>query len=140
MEGEDRIVRVPAGNILTIACSGYSLESFDAPAITAVCVQDDVLDVDGEEYTMQDMGCTDSIKESILRDQGTCGDGDVGVIHQIGFETFQDQFYILINVCLEPTMETTLWSQHILHGHSIAAKDTGSSRPSFKGIVYGKYF
>ncbi|CAL4114337.1 unnamed protein product [Meganyctiphanes norvegica] len=85
LEEGERIVRVPAGTTLTIACSEYSLDSFGVPAVTAVCVQDLVLDVDGT-----------------------------------------------IDVCFDATLETTLWTEHVLHGHSISAKEIDPSRPSFK--------
>lgn len=40
--------------------------------------------------------------------------------------------FIQIQVCFEPVSETTLYTEHVLHGANIEAKDKDSSRPSFK--------
>ncbi|KAG0721296.1 hypothetical protein GWK47_046738 [Chionoecetes opilio] len=38
----------------------------------------------------------------------------------------------IIRVCFEPSSETTLFTEHVIHGANIAAKDIDTSRPSFR--------
>ncbi|XP_045101824.1 uncharacterized protein LOC123498614 isoform X3 [Portunus trituberculatus] len=91
------------------------------------------LSVSVQVWDMASLGCGDDVKEMILRDQGACGAGDIGVLHEIGFEVLSaERFKKVLRVCFDPTSETTLYTEHLIHGASIAAKDIDSSRPSFK--------
>ncbi|XP_042873188.1 uncharacterized protein LOC122253866 [Penaeus japonicus] len=132
-EGEARVVRVSAGAKLTLACPGSEIVNLGTTAVDMQCGGGNLLVVDGTEWRLDELGCSKKDKESIHRNLGSCGDGGVGVFEGIGFEIFgSDSFYELIRVCFEPKAETTLYSEHVLHGANIAAKDIDSSRPSFK--------
>ena len=39
-----------------------------------------------QEWDMASLGCSDEVKETIFRNVGRCGAGDIGVLHEIGFE------------------------------------------------------
>nr|XP_045618896.1 uncharacterized protein LOC123770784 [Procambarus clarkii] len=133
LEGSYRMVRVSAGSRVTVACPGTLVTNLGVSSVTAACAGGVLLAVDETEWELAELGCTDKVSESIQRDLGSCGSGNVGVVHAIGFEVdAAASFYELIRVCFEPQSETTLYSQNVIHGANIAAKDVEASRPSFK--------
>ncbi|XP_069997205.1 uncharacterized protein [Penaeus vannamei] len=133
MEGDLRVVRVSAGAQLTLACPGSEIANLGSVAVDVTCGGGDLLVVDGTEWRLHELGCTKKDKESIHRNLGSCGDGGAGVFEGIGFEIYgPESFYELIRVCFDPSAETTLYSEHVVRGANIAAKDIDSSRPSFK--------
>ncbi|XP_042225963.1 uncharacterized protein LOC121868979 [Homarus americanus] len=133
LEGEDRIVRLAAKSKVTLACPGTKISNLDVAVVEAVCAGGDLLAVEGTEWQLFELGCTEKLSESIHRDMGSCGSQDMGVIHSIGFEIFgPEDFYELIRVCFDPKAETTLYSENVIHGANIAAKDKDNSRPGFK--------
>ncbi|XP_045101820.1 uncharacterized protein LOC123498614 isoform X1 [Portunus trituberculatus] len=132
-ENGNRVVRLALGEIVTLACPGDELENLHLVEAKARCLEDGLLMIEDSVWDMASLGCGDDVKEMILRDQGACGAGDIGVLHEIGFEVLSaERFKKVLRVCFDPTSETTLYTEHLIHGASIAAKDIDSSRPSFK--------
>ncbi|KAK4317843.1 hypothetical protein Pmani_011082 [Petrolisthes manimaculis] len=133
LEGSLRMVRVSAGSSVTVACPGTLIANLGQPTVEAQCAGGTILAIDGTEWELSNLMCADSVKESIHRNLGTCGDNNVGVLHSIGFDVYESSgYYEVIRVCFEPIRETTLYTQHTLYGANIPAKDVDSSRPSFK--------
>lgn len=46
-----------------------------------------------QEWELNSLMCADSVDESIHRNLGTCGDGNVGDLHSIGFEVYGSSGY-----------------------------------------------
>ncbi|XP_071551559.1 salivary protein Tsal1-like [Panulirus ornatus] len=137
MEGEIRMVRLSAGSKVTLACPGNEIVNLGRTTVEASCAGGILLAIDGTEWEMRALGCSDKVKESIHRELGYCGSEDLGVLHSVGFEIDgPSSYYELIRVCFEPELETTLYTEHILHGANIAAKDIDTSRPSFKSAGF----
>nr|AAN86143.1 duplex-specific nuclease [Paralithodes camtschaticus] len=133
LENGKRIVSVPSGSSLTLACSGSELINLGMEAVEAKCAGGVMLAIEGTEWEIWSLGCSNHVKETIRRNLGTCGEADQGDRHSIGFEYYGGSiYYELISVCFGPVSETTLRTEHVLHGANIAAKDIETSRPSFK--------
>nr|ABI18974.1 putative non-specific nuclease [Paraleptuca crassipes] len=133
LEGVNRVVRVAEGETVTLACSGSELVNLGEAEVQARCLSSGLLTIGDAEWDLASLGCSSDVKETIFRDLGTCGAGGVGILNGIGFQIFSLNYdKVIINVCFEAASETTLFTDHILHGADIAAKDVEASRPSFK--------
>ncbi|KAK8377742.1 hypothetical protein O3P69_014003 [Scylla paramamosain] len=132
-EDGNRVVRVAAGETVTLACPGDEIENLHQVEAEARCLENGLLAIENSEWDMASLGCGDDVKEVIFRDQGACGAGNIGILHEIGFEILSaEKFKKVLRVCFDPSLETTLYTEHLIHGANIAAKDIDSSRPSFK--------
>lgn len=52
-----------------------------------------ITSVTGQDWDLASLGCSDEVKETIFRNMGTCGAGDIGILHGIGFEIFTPYNY-----------------------------------------------
>lgn len=136
LEDNYRMVRVTAGSKLILDCPGTNITSLAVTTVEATCDGGRNLWIDDKTWEMKDLGCTAEAAATIRRNTGSCGSEDIGVIHIIGFEILgilgPESFYELIRVCFDPTSETTLYSQNVIKGRNIAAKDVDPNRPDFK--------
>ncbi|XP_050735522.1 uncharacterized protein LOC127008030 [Eriocheir sinensis] len=128
-----REVRVPSGTVLTIACPGSSnsIEQLGEVSVEATCSSGVMVVTAGIIRPLSTLGCSKTIRSSIKNHLGSCGVGDHGQLNIIGFR-IGELFYEQIFVCFDYNAQTTLYTRHVVHGASIGAKDTDSSRPSFK--------
>nr|WBG54456.1 duplex-specific nuclease [Austinograea rodriguezensis] len=133
MKDTTREVRIPSGSIVTLACPGTrnSLARLGKVVVEATCVGGVMLDVNEEKMPLSTLGCSKTIRSTIKKNLGSCGAGDLGQLHIIGFQ-FADRFYEQILVCFDHDKQTTLYTRHVLHGANIEGKDSDSSRPAFK--------
>ncbi|XP_042229344.1 uncharacterized protein LOC121871214 [Homarus americanus] len=133
LEGEDRMVRLSAGSKVTLACPGSSLTKFKSEAVKATCIGAHLLAVDGKAFSLKKLRCRSPAKSTIRRELGRCGAGDLGHLQAIGFDIpTLSKFYEVIRVCYDNEADTTLYSEHIIHGANILAKDVDLKRPPFK--------
>ncbi|KAK8378181.1 hypothetical protein O3P69_018863 [Scylla paramamosain] len=129
-----REVRIPSGNIVILACPGTGnyLEALGEVVVQTKCAGGVQLNVtDNESKALLELGCAKKIRSAIKKYLGSCGAGDIGQQHIIGFQ-FADKFYEQVLVCFDHDKQTTLYTRHLIHGANIGAKDKDSSRPSFK--------
>ncbi|KAG0714474.1 hypothetical protein GWK47_014086 [Chionoecetes opilio] len=132
-EDGNKIVRIAAGATVTLACPGNEIASLHQVEAEARCLDNGLLAIDNSEWDLASLGCARPVKETIFRDLGTCGAEDIGTLHAIGFEIVSlGKYKEIIRVCFEPSSETTLFTEHVIHGANIAAKDIDTSRPSFR--------
>ncbi|XP_068226188.1 uncharacterized protein [Palaemon carinicauda] len=133
MEGAKRIIRIPSGSDLTLACPGTQISSLGVESTDATCLGGKLLGIDGQEWNIVELGCTKKLRESIHRNMGVCGQDENGIYELIGFDiAHTGNFYESVRVCFDPVSETTLFTQNTIHGASVSAKDIEPSRPSFK--------
>nr|CBG22733.1 northern shrimp nuclease [Pandalus borealis] len=133
LEGDQRITSVQSGSELILACPGREISALGSEDAQATCLGGKLVEVDGKEWNIVELGCTKMASETIHRNLGQCGDQDLGIYEVIGFDLpTTGHFYELIRVCFDPANETTIFSENIVHGASIAAKDIDPGRPSFK--------
>ncbi|MCL4130179.1 UNVERIFIED_CONTAM: hypothetical protein GTU68_032545 [Idotea baltica] len=81
---------------------------------------------------MMELGCESRLKETLLKNQGSCGPSNSGEMTIIGYDITGYDFYALVDVCFEPVNEIALYTYHLLRGASQSASDVNPSRPSFK--------
>ncbi|XP_066942147.1 uncharacterized protein [Macrobrachium rosenbergii] len=133
MEEGKRIVRVPKNSAITLACPGSKIAGLEKEVVQAKCSGGQAIKVGKKRMALKDLSCSKKAKESIRKDAGKCGEEGTGVLEIIGFEIANlDRFYEVIDICYDERLETNLYSKHILHGRSIAAKDVDPKRPPFK--------
>uniref|UniRef100_A0A6A7G4Z5 DNA/RNA non-specific endonuclease n=1 Tax=Hirondellea gigas TaxID=1518452 RepID=A0A6A7G4Z5_9CRUS len=131
MEGDLRIVTVPEGAELVLACPETVIDELNQEVVQATCLGDTTLTVDGEDYSLSELGCAKRPRETLMKDLGSCG-GSIGTEHAIGFDVVGYDFYELVRVCFDPEEEANLYSTHTIRGAYEAASDSNPDRPSFK--------
>ncbi|XP_066941245.1 uncharacterized protein [Macrobrachium rosenbergii] len=133
LEGDKRMIRITSGSDLTLACPGTVISSLGLESTDATCLGGKLLNIEGQEWNIVELGCQKKPRETIHRNMGVCGHDETGIYELIGFDiAHTGYFYESVRICFDPVSETTLFTENIIHGASVSAKDIEPTRPSFK--------
>ncbi|KAK4317842.1 hypothetical protein Pmani_011081 [Petrolisthes manimaculis] len=132
LEGETSIVRVAEGSNITLVCPGSAINATKLVSAVATCIGDTQVTINDKTYSLKELGCLKKPKPSIKKGVGNCGVNGTDELHAIGFKIAPFVFYESVRVCFDGTTQTTLYTDHVLRGAHIAAKEVTPGRPGFK--------
>ncbi|KAF2353746.1 DNA/RNA non-specific endonuclease [Trinorchestia longiramus] len=130
VDGGAKVIKLMAGEQVTVTCVDSLITVIGVSDATATCSPGNTLDIGGTKYNMIQLKCSARPKESIQRTTFPCA--TTGNFANIGFEIKSYGFYSLVSVCFDHHKETNLFSKHTVRGASMAAKEKVQGRPSFK--------
>ena len=132
LEDSARVLNVPNGEDVTLACpgKGNTLMVTGAQVNSAACVSGTSFEVGDlskpEEFL--NLGCSKEVQETVKK-TGTCYDGST--LAEIGWD-IGDTFVNQLTICHDEVTANTLYSIDRVEGASIAATDTSFARPGFR--------
>ena len=94
-----------------------------------------------KRISMEETTCNQKQEPLILRSPSRCSpigvDGrtdklDTLVRVSIGWQLHEDTYFEQIGLCVDESSYGTVWTQHTIHGESIAHRDVDLSRPGFR--------
>lgn len=137
LQNGNKVVRVAAGETVTLACPGNTnvIKNLNKVEAKASCSGNKILRIDNSDHYMASLGCGNKVKEMIFQKPGKCGAGNIGTLHDIGYPISSAEKKVL-GVCFDPSSETTLYTEHVIHGANIEAKDIVEGRPCFKDMGF----
>ena len=132
LEGSARVLNVPNGEEVTLACpgKGNTLLVTGGQVNAAACVSGTSFELEdlAKPQKFSDLGCAKDVQDTV-KETGTCYDDSTLV--EIGWD-IGDSFVNQLTICHDKITANTLYSIDRIEGVSIAATDTSHTRPGFK--------